>query len=73
VTINIPAPQRHLSRSPFLAQTERPVEQFDVGDRVTHTQHGLGRVVMRQAAGVTVDFGAHRAWIASPFPGLSRL
>lgn len=65
--------QRHLSRSPFQPQAERPIEQFQTGDRVTHSQHGLGRVITHQAAGVTVDFGSHRTWLASPFTGLSKL
>lgn len=73
VTINLHVPQRHLSRSPFSPQVERPIEQFELGDRVTHARHGLGRVTTREAAGVTVDFGSHRTWIASPFPGLSKL
>lgn len=72
MTVNLHT-QRHLSRSPFQPQAERPIEQFQTGDRVTHSQHGLGRVIMDQAAGVTVDFGSHRAWIASPFTGLSKL
>lgn len=73
VPTNLSLPPRHLSSSPFSPQAERPVEHFEVSDRVTHTQHGLGRVITREAAGVTVDFGSHRTWIASPFPGLSKL
>lgn len=71
--MNLTTAQRHLTRSPFSPPAESPVEQFEVGDRVTHAQHGLGRVVTRELMGVMVDFGSHRAWVASPFPGLSRL
>lgn len=71
--MNLSTAQRHLARSPFSTQAERPVEHFEVGDRVTHTQHGLGRVVTQERMGVMVDFGSHRTWIASPFPSLSKL
>lgn len=71
--MNLHTQQRHSSRSPFSRPAERPIEQFQLGDRVTHAQHGLGRVTTRAAAGVTVDFGSHSTWIASPFAGLSRL
>ena len=68
-----PASRRHLSRSPFSAQPERPVEEFELGDRVTHAEHGLGRVVAQESAAVTVDFGSHRTRIAHPFPRLRKL
>lgn len=64
---------RHRSQSPFAPEPERPIEHFEEGDRVTHTQHGLGRVVVRQGSGVSVEFGTSRVWITSPFPGLSKL
>lgn len=64
---------RHLSRSPFHRPTERPVETYELGDRVTHVQHGLGRVVSRDPSAVTVEFGPHRAWIPAPYSGLSKL
>jgi hypothetical protein len=49
------------------------VESFAVGERVTHDAYGLGRVVGRESAAVTVDFGAHRTRITSPFVKLSKL
>jgi hypothetical protein len=73
VTVNLSTPQRHLSRSPFSPQAERPIEQFEVDDRVTHAQHGLGRVIAQEPSGVTVDFGSQRVWIASPYPRLHKL
>jgi hypothetical protein len=68
-----PASRRHLSRSPFNVQPERPIENFELGDRVTHAEHGLGRVVAQESAAVTVDFGSHRTRIPSPFPRLRKL
>lgn len=71
--MNLSTPQRHLSRSPFSPPVERPIEHFEVDDRVTHAQHGLGRVIAREASGVTVDFGSLKVWIASPYPRLHKL
>ena len=73
VTVNLSTPQRQHSSSPFRPKVDKPIEQFDPGDRVTHTQHGLGRIAACAAAGVTVDFGSHQTWITSPFSGLSKL
>jgi hypothetical protein len=51
-----------------------PVEQFSVGDRVTHDRHGLGSVIcVEEETGVLVDFGAQRGWFTSPFAKLSKL
>lgn len=49
------------------------MESFFVGERVTHDSYGLGRVVGREPAAVTVDFGVHRRRITSPFEKLSKL
>lgn len=67
------AKRRHLPSSPFHSQPERPVEQFAVEDRVTHDTYGLGRIVGQDEAAVTVDFGAHRVRIPSPFRKLTKL
>ena len=51
-----------------------PVEQYEVGDRVTHDQHGLGSVVdVVEDKGVLVDFGSVRQWITPPYGKLSKL
>jgi hypothetical protein len=54
---------------------EPPVPVFEVGDRVHHDAHGLGRVtVVEESPGaVTVDFGATSERIVSPYPKLSKL
>lgn len=49
------------------------MENFTVGERVTHDSYGLGRVVGEESAAVTVDFGSHRTRITSPFAKLSKL
>lgn len=49
------------------------LEDFAVGDRVSHDQHGLGRVVAAYAGGVSVDFGDQTRQVRSPFPGMSTL
>jgi hypothetical protein len=49
------------------------IERFSVHDRVTHDEHGLGRVVAEEAAAVTVDFGSHTVRLTSPFRKLTKL
>lgn len=49
------------------------IEDFAVGDRVSHDSHGLGRVIGVYAAGVSVDFGDQTVHVRSPFTGMSTL
>ena len=49
------------------------MELFESGDLVSHYSFGLGRVVNKETAAVTVDFGPRLVRIASPFPKLSKL
>jgi DNA helicase-2/ATP-dependent DNA helicase PcrA len=65
--------RRHLSSSPFTEQVQPDVESFDVGDRVTHDKHGLGRVVSESHAAVVVDFGTARVSVQRPFTRLTKL
>lgn len=66
--------RRHLPSSPFANREAEPIEDFALDDRVTHDTYGLGRVVgCEDGVAVTVDFGARRLRIASPFPKLTKL
>jgi len=67
------AKRRHLASSPFQPDPEPVIEDFAVGDRVSHDSHGLGRVIGVYAAGVSVDFGDQTVHVRSPFPGMSTL
>ena len=68
------APRRHLATSPFAAPVVPTVQEFAVGDRVSHDQFGLGRVVgAEEGTAVLVDFGPHRTRIPSPYKGMSKL
>lgn len=68
------APQRrYLPNSPFQAPPEPVVERFSVDDRVSHDEHGLGLVVGKEAAAVTVDFGSRTVRLDSPFRKLTKL
>ncbi|MGH3812394.1 MAG: hypothetical protein ACRDUV_08050 [Pseudonocardiaceae bacterium] len=69
------ASRRHLSSSPFNVQPlDPPVEQFAVGDRVSHDAYGLGRVLAVEGeAVVVVDFGAEQRRLSTPFKRLVRL
>lgn len=68
-------PQRpsRLPNSPFSAEPEKVVEQYAVGDRVAHDQHGLGSVIGTDAMGVTVDFGNSSMRIPHPFARMEKL
>jgi len=67
------AKRRHLASSPFKPDPEPVIEEFTVGDRVSHDSYGLGRVTAVHASGVTVDFGDQTLHIRSPFSGMSPL
>jgi hypothetical protein len=64
--------QRHLASSPFAPRPEPVIEQFDVGDRVSHDSHGMGRVVNVESGAVTVDFGDEKVRIVSPYSKLEK-
>ncbi|ROQ99088.1 hypothetical protein EDE04_5638 [Streptomyces sp. 2132.2] len=67
-------PRRHLPSSPFKAPVEPPLRQFSVGDRVSHDEHGLGRVVgIEEGIAVLVDFGSVQKRILSPYTKMSAL
>jgi hypothetical protein len=67
------AKPRHLATSPFRAAPEQVVEEFSVGDRVSHDSFGVGTVIAHEGEAVTVDFGSRTARVVSPFLKLERL
>jgi len=71
------ASRRHLPSSPFNrpAQAAPPVELFDVGDRVSHDQFGLGRVLAVEGDNdaVLIDFAGRQGRIMSPYSKLTKL
>lgn len=66
-------PRRILPTSPFTRPTAPALEQFAVGDRVTHDKHGLGRVVAVEDYSVIVDFGSAHRRISTPFSAMTKL
>ncbi|NEB76690.1 hypothetical protein G3I40_15880 [Streptomyces sp. SID14478] len=68
------APKRYLSTSPFKAPAASPLKHFDVGDRVTHDMHGLGRVIgIEDGVAALVDFGSTQLRILSPYTKMTKL
>jgi len=67
--------RRYLPSSPFKPPPEDPpVEQYEVGDLVTHDKWGLGRVtVVERDASIVVDFSPRKVRIASPFARMTKL
>lgn len=68
-----PGRPNYSAGSPFKDATPAPVETFEVGDRVTHDKFGLGSVINVEPAAVTVDFGAVRSRVVSPYTRLHKL
>jgi transcription elongation factor GreA-like protein len=48
------------------------IEQYALGDRVSHDTFGLGRVTGVESGAVTIDFGSHSARIVSPYRKLEK-
>lgn len=66
-------PRPRLASSPFQPQVEQPIEHFELGDRVSHDSHGMGKVVGVDASGLTVDFGGQTLRITSPFRKMTKI
>lgn len=64
---------KHLASSPFKPKPEAVIEEFAVGDRVTHDLHGLGRVIHVETYAVTVDFGSQNLRVTSPYAKMHHL
>jgi hypothetical protein len=68
------APRRHLPSSPFKAPVTPSVEQFLPGDRISHDQYGLGKVIgVEDGIAVLVDFGTAQKRILSPYAQITVL
>jgi len=65
--------RRHLASSPFRPEPEPVIEQFALGDLVSHDSYGMGRVTSIETAAMTVDFGAQTLRIKSPFAKVTKL
>jgi len=65
--------RRHLASSPFPAAVAPEVETYEIGDRVTHTKHGLGVVVGCSDSTVTLRFASALIRVKSPYARLTRL
>ena len=59
--------RRHLASSPFKPEPELPIEEYALDDRVSHDTYGMGTVIGVEAHAVTVDFGAQKVRVSSPF------
>jgi hypothetical protein len=66
-------PRRHLASSPFRPDPEPIIEQFVLGDLVSHDVYGMGHVVQADASAVMVDFRSATVRVPSPFAKMSKL
>jgi hypothetical protein len=67
-------PRPRPAGSPFRDPVAKPVETYAVGDRVTHDECGLGRVIgVEEGIAVRVDFGDRELRIGTPYSKLSKL
>jgi hypothetical protein len=65
--------RRILAHSPFKPQPAAEVPVFEVDDRVTHDRYGVGRVSQVTASEVTVDFGANKIRVRTPYTKLFKI
>jgi len=65
--------RRHLASSPFQPDPEPTIENYAVGDMVSHDLYGVGKVVGAEASAVTVDFGNQTVRIKSPYQKMEHL
>ncbi|MFJ8040978.1 hypothetical protein ACIRBX_10795 [Kitasatospora sp. NPDC096147] len=73
---NSGAGRRALPTSPFKAQPQPVPKEFAVGERVSHDQYGLGRVIALEGGpdnAVLVDFGSQRVRVSAPYTRLFNL
>jgi hypothetical protein len=56
-----------LASSPFRPDPVPLIEQYAVGDRVSHDSYGMGRVIQTESSAVTVDFSSQTVRITSPY------
>ncbi|MFC5179168.1 CarD family transcriptional regulator [Nocardioides taihuensis] len=68
-----PARPRRLASSPFQPDPEPVIEEFEVGELVSHDTHGVGRVVGVEAGAVTVDFRPKVVRVTSPYAKMGKL
>jgi hypothetical protein len=64
---------RHLASSPFPPYLEPPIEEYAIGDLVSHDSYGMGRVIQVESVAVTVDFGSQSVRVPSPFRKMAKL
>jgi transcription elongation factor GreA-like protein len=49
-------------------------KHFALGDRVSHDQYGLGRIIgVEDGIAMLVDFGSTQTRIVSPYTGMDKL
>lgn len=67
------SPRRHLASSPFRPDPVPVIEQYVVGDLVSHDSYGLGHVIELESSAVKVDFRSQTVRITSPYHKMAKL
>lgn len=65
--------RRHLASSPFQPDPVPVIEQYGVGDLVSHDSYGLGHVIQMESGAVTVDFRSQTVRVTSPYQKMAKL
>lgn len=66
-------PRRHLANSPFQPAPTPVIEQYAIGDLVSHDSYGMGHVIQTESNAVTVDFRSQTVRITSPYHKMAKL
>jgi predicted 2-oxoglutarate/Fe(II)-dependent dioxygenase YbiX len=61
-----------LASSPFRPDPVPVIEQYEVGDLVSHDSYGVGRVIQLESGAVTVDFRSKTVRITSPYAKMAK-
>jgi predicted 2-oxoglutarate/Fe(II)-dependent dioxygenase YbiX len=65
--------RRHLASSPFQPDPEPTIEDYEVGDLVSHDSYGMGRVTHVETGAVMVDFRSQTVRVTSPYAKMGKL
>jgi predicted 2-oxoglutarate/Fe(II)-dependent dioxygenase YbiX len=68
-----PRTPRQMASSPFRPDPEPVIEQYALGDLVSHDSYGMGHVVQLESSAVMVDFRSQTVRITSPFRKMAKL
>ena len=62
-----------MANSPFHPDPVPVIEQYEVGDLVSHDSYGVGHVIQTESHAGTVDFRSQTVRVTSPYQKMAKL